>query len=167
MTTRAQYMARAYAYATQGAHRFNSGYLTRYLTRFLDGVPMIEDTSTILFQIIGADMAVTTDQLFVKRTGLRDFTNFVITDVIFVRKTGAYNTACLYGVYSAAAAAGNAWVATGASAAALTGAAKIIKSTLAAIAGTEYAVNAPYLKLGTANGAALTADVFVRGIIVD
>lgn len=167
MTTRAQYIAAATAYAGRQAGRFNRTWFSNWMTRFLAGQPTIEDTSVILYQLLGADMTLTTDQVLTVRPGLRAFTNYVITEIFVVRASGAFGTACAGGIYDTAAKAGNAWVAAGQSYAALTGAKKIVKPTLGAIAGTEYAVSAPILALTTGNTGALTADIYVRGVIVD
>ena len=118
----------------------------------------------LLFVLRGADLAVTTDQQF---TRVFSGTNYVVTDVIAARKTGAFGVACLGGVYTAASKAGDALVAAAQSWAALTGAAKAVVATLAAIAGTATQSATPYFSLSTGNTGALTADIFIYGVCVD
>lgn len=126
-----------------------------------------ESGDIVLASCLAADMTLTTDQAFTLNAGLVAFTAFVIKGIVAVRRSGAFGTACAGGVYSAASKGGNAWVANTQSFAALTGAAKIVRCTLAAIAGTEYAVNAPILSLTTGNTGALVADLYLTGQILD
>lgn len=169
MTTRAEYLSNAMsaAFVQGGAAQNFRGNYNDLMTQILADMPLIEDATVMLYQLLAADMTLTTDQVFVPRPGLRVFTNYVITEILCVRKAGAFGTACAGGIYDTAAKGGNAWVANTQSFAALTGAKKIVKTTLAAIAGTEYAVSAPILSLTTGNTGALTADFYVRGLIVD
>lgn len=118
----------------------------------------------LLFVLRSADMAVTTDQIMVK---VFAGSKYIITNMYGTRVSGAYNTACLGGLYTAASKAGNALVASTQTWAALTGASTVQTATLAAIAGTSVSTATPYLSLTTGNGAALSADIFLFGVCVD
>jgi len=119
----------------------------------------------LLFVIRAANFAITTDQAFTKAFS---GTNWMATKIVAVRKTGAYGVACLGGVYTATSKGGNAVVAAAQSWVGLSGAGKIADATLAAVVGTDAqsSVNL-YLSLSTGNTGALTADVFVYGIVID
>lgn len=92
-------------------------------------------------------------------------TLWIPTNIMARRVSGAYNTACLGGVYTAASKGGNAIVAAAQTYAGLTGAGKIQTCTVAAIAATDVQTSTTlFLSLSTGNGAALTADVYVFGM---
>lgn len=92
-------------------------------------------------------------------------TLWIPTMILARRVSGAYNTACLGGVYTAATKGGNAIVAAAQTWAGLTGAGKIQVDTLAAVVSTDVQTSTTlFLSLSTANGAALTADVYIFGI---
>lgn len=119
----------------------------------------------LLFKISAADMAVTTDQAMTK---IFSGTKWTATRIFALRAAGAYNTACLGGVYTAASKGGSAIVAATQTYAGLTGAAKMADLTLAALLGTDVQSAAViYVALTTANGAALTADYYVYGVVLD
>jgi hypothetical protein len=119
----------------------------------------------LLFALRNVNMAINTDQLLKKMAA---FTTYKVTQVVVVRKTGAFSVACAGGVYTAAGKAGNALVAAGQSYANLTGAGKIVDATLAAVNSTDSQTSATvYLSLTTGNSAALTADIFVYGVVFD
>lgn len=119
----------------------------------------------LLFVGRSLNMTLTTDQALSKMAA---GTNYVVTKVVAVRKTGAFGTACAGGVYTATAKGGSALVAAGQSYANLTGAGKIVDATVAAVNGTDAQSAATlYLSLTTGNTGALTADVFVYGTIID
>jgi hypothetical protein len=117
-----------------------------------------------LFVLRGADMTLTTDQAFLK---LFDGTNYVITNVNAVRKTGAFGTACAGGIYTGASKAGDALVAAAQSWAGLTGASKGVAATVATVAATNVQSATPNLSLTTGNTGALTADIFIYGFCID
>lgn len=127
----------------------------------------VQAGSYLLWRLTGADMTLTTDQQTTSVFHGVAFTSARLGSVLVIRRTGAFSGACAGGLYSGAGKTGNAWVAAGQSYAALTGAGKVVGATLAAIASTEIITSAPYLSLTTGNGAALTADVFVFGTILD
>lgn len=128
----------------------------------------------LLFVLASADMGVTTDQTFTK---LMVGTNYVITGVIFRRTSGAFNTACAGGIYTAATKGGTALVAAGQSYANLTGANKLVivntvtNSANFATANTTDAQTAtPILSLTTANTGGtgtLVASIGIFGYVVD
>lgn len=117
----------------------------------------------LLFVLRSANMQLTTDQQFTK---VFAGTNYVTTNVVAARKTGAASVACLGGVYTAASKGGDALVA--ATQAWVTLAAGItVNASLAAIAGTAIESATPYLALTTGSTAACTADVFIYGFCID
>lgn len=119
----------------------------------------------LLFVGRSLNMAVTSDQALTKMVG---GTNYMITKVVGVRKTGAFGTACLGGIYTATSKGGSALVAAAQTWANLTGAGKAVDATLAAVVGTDaQSATTLYLSLTTANTGALTADVFVFGVVID
>ena len=117
-----------------------------------------------LFVLRAADMTLTTDQIFTK---LFTGTNYKITDISAVRKSGAFGVTCAGGIYTAASKGGSALVAAAQSWAGLSGANKIAVATLAALVATDIQSATPILSLTTGNTGALTADIFVYGIILD
>lgn len=115
-----------------------------------------------LFSISAANMAVTTDQAFTK---LFTGTLWIPTQIIAVRVAGAFGVACAGGIYPAASKAGTAIVANSQSYAALTGANTSVLATLATQAVQTTVL--PYLSLTTGNTGALTANIYIYGVIVD
>lgn len=118
----------------------------------------------LLFVIRAANMTLTTDQVFTKKFA---GTNYQITSVSAIRKSGAFGVACVGGIYDSAAKAGNALIAAAQVWSALTGASTLQTATLAAIASTIVSSATPFLSLTTGNTGALTADVFIWGVVVD
>lgn len=118
----------------------------------------------LLFVLRGANMTLTTDQAFTKQFG---GTTYQITSVSAVRKTGAFGVACVGGIYDTASKAGNALIAAAQVWSALTGANTIQTATLAAIAGSVASTATPFLSLTTGNTGALTADLFIWGVVLD
>lgn len=113
-----------------------------------------------LFSISAADMELTTDQQFTK---LFTGTLWIPTQIVAVRASGAFGSACAGGIYTAASKAGTAIVAAGQSWAALTGANTTVLATLATQAGQTAT---PYLSLTTGNTGALTATIYIYGVIL-
>lgn len=95
------------------------------------------------------------------------FTNWIITGVVAKWISGAFNTACLGGVYTAASKGGTPLVAATQTWAGLTGAATIVTATMAAATQTIVLSAAPILGLTTGNAAALVADIYFYGYVVD
>lgn len=119
----------------------------------------------LLFVLRNANMQSTADQLLTK---LSVFDNWKATSIVAVRKTGAFSGACAGGVYTAAGKAGSPLVAAGQSYANLTGAGKIVDATLEAVNSTDAQTSPTvYLSLTTGNGAVLTADIYVYGVVLD
>lgn len=129
------------------------------LPRFIDGVRPIA-------YLYDADMTLDTDQAFT--FVMSPVVAYIITKVTAYRKTGAYNTACAGGIYTSASKAGTAVVAAGQSYAGLTGAGKLQDCTVAAVNGTDVnTASTLFLSLTTGNGAALTADIYVWGHLLN
>lgn len=121
-------------------------------------------TEQLLFVGRALNFQLTTDQALTKMfTG----TNYKVTKIIAVRKTGGATIACLGGIYTAAAKGGSAIVAVGQSWLGLSGAAKITEATLAALVGTDLLTATPILSLSTGSTAAITADLFLFGVVID
>lgn len=117
----------------------------------------------VLFVLRSANMQLTTDQAF---TRLFTGTNYRITDIVSVRKTGAASVACAGGIYDAASKGGSAIV--GVAQSWVTLAANVnVTPTIAAVVGTALLSATPYLSLTTGSTAACTADVFIFGYCVD
>ena len=121
------------------------------------------NVSQTLFAIRGANMAITTDQVLTKQAA---FTNYLITGVIAVNKTGAFGVACLGGLYTSASKGGDALVAASQAWSGLTAAGLIVQATAANIIQKSES-STPILSLTTGNTGALTADIFVTGVILD
>lgn len=117
----------------------------------------------VLFVLRSANMAITTDQAF---TRLFPGTNYRITDIIAVRKTGGASVACLGGIYDAASKGGSAIVAVGQSWVALAASVNVVP-TIEAVVATALLSATPFLSLSTGSTAACTADVFIFGYCVD
>ncbi len=115
-----------------------------------------------LFQLLGANMQLTTDQQFTKLFGgtLWD-PYFIVADW----QSGAFNTACAGGMFTGANKTGSAIVPVGQSYSALTGATTQQNCTVQASAVT-FSVT-PYLSLTTGNAAALTCNIYIYGACFD
>lgn len=119
--------------------------------------------SQLMFVLRGANMATTADQAFTKQ-GL--FTNYVVTNIIAVCKTGTFGVACIGGIYTAANKGGDAILSAAQVWTGLTGAGT---SALAPVSNlfSKSESATPFLSLTTANTGALTADFFIEGVVVD
>lgn len=117
-----------------------------------------------LFVIRNADMATTADQAFTK---LFAGAGYVVTGIVAVRKTGAFSVACLGGIYTAASKGGVALLSAAQSWATLTGAGAAAVPLVANLLQTITSSATPILSLTTANLAALTADIFILGAVID
>lgn len=119
----------------------------------------------LLFAGRGLNFQSTSDQQLIKQfIG----TNYVITKIIAVRKSGGATIACAGGIYTATAKGGSALVAAAQSWLGLSGAGKIVDATLAALIATDVqSANPIYLSLTTGSTAAVTGDVLVFGIVAD
>lgn len=93
-------------------------------------------------------------------------TNYMVTSVSGVRKTGGATVACAGGIYTAAAKAGNALVAAAQTWLLLTGSLGIQAGTPAVLASAQNSATA-FLSLTTGSTGAVTADVFVWGVVLD
>jgi len=118
---------------------------------------------TSLFQLRGADLQITTDQIFTKKF---QGSKYKITEILAARVSGAASVACAGGIYSAAAKGGSAIVAAGQDWVSLASGV-IVKATLAALTNTDILTTTPYLSLTTGSTAACTADLFIMGYPLD
>lgn len=116
----------------------------------------------LLFVLRGANLRTTQDQQFSRVFDGYSWDPFFITAVW---KSGAFNSACLGGIFTLPAKGGNAIVATGQSYAGLTGADTHVNCTIQASTTTFY--NTPILSLSTANSADLLADFYIYGVSYD
>lgn len=122
------------------------------------------NTQQLLFAGRSLDFQSTADQALAK---LFQGTNFVVTKIIANRKTGAGSVVCAGGIYTAASKGGSAVIAATQSWVTLASG-KIVDATLAALTGTDVqSASALYLSLTTGSTAAVTADIFVYGVVVD
>lgn len=129
------------------------------------GPPPRSSIQQLLFAGRGLDFQSTADQALAKQFS---GTNFIITKVVAVRKTGGATVAVAGGIYTAAAKGGSALVAAAQSWINLSGAGKIVDATLAAVDATDVQTASPlYLSLSTGSTGAVTADLFIFGIVVD
>lgn len=114
-----------------------------------------------LFILRSADFQSVADQVFVKQfLG----TNYVVTNIVAVRKTGGSTVTNLGGVYPAASKGGTPIVAATQSWLGLSASGK---TTTAVITNFDVQTTTPYLSLSTGSTGAVTADVFIHGYIVD
>lgn len=113
-------------------------------------------TRQVLFQLIGADMNVLTDQPFVQ---YQPFSTYLLEDIICTNASVDL-TAADGGIYTAASKGGTAIVANTQVYTALTAANKVLALTIAARESNALDL---YLSLTGAQGAAATADFYVLG----
>jgi hypothetical protein len=92
--------------------------------------------------------------------------SYRITDIFAVRRTGAASVTCAGGIYDAASKGGNAVVGVAQSWVTLASGV-IVVPTLAALVGTTILTSNLFLSLTTGSTAAVTADVFVFGYVID
>lgn len=123
-----------------------------------------------LFILRSADMTLTTDQTF-KPCGA--FTSYLIDNIVAKRVSGVFTTACAGGIYTAAGKTGDVLVRATTSYLYLNGANTMVLPTLNTVnadaAGRPTFVYSatPILALTTGNGAALVADFFIWGKVLD
>lgn len=116
----------------------------------------------LLFHLKNANMRLTTDQVFERIFNGKSWDPFFITAVW---KSGAYNTACLGGIFTLPSKGGNAIVAVGQSYAGLTGADTHVNTVIQASTTTFY--NTPILSLSTGNTLDLFASFYIYGVSYD
>lgn len=124
--------------------------------------PNINSGLQLLFVLRDANLATTQDQIFTRVFSGLTWDPFFITAVW---KSGAFNTACLGGIFNQPSKGGSAIVAVGQSYAGLTGATTHVNATIQA--STTTFTQTPYFSLSTANSAALTADLYIYGVSYD
>jgi len=118
----------------------------------------------LLFVGRGLNFQSTADQAL---TRVFAGTSYIVTNVIAVRKAGGATVSVLGGIYTAAAKGGSAVVGAVQSWIGLSGAGKATTATLAALALTDVLSSDLTLSLTTGSTGAVTADVFVYGVVVD
>ena len=116
-------------------------------------------TNALLFKLAGANMQLTTDQVFAKLFG---GSAYLITAIIARQRSGGASVACLGGVYDGAGKTGNIIIAATQSWVTLASGI-IVSGALAALTTTSLLTAAPILSLTTGSTAACTADVYVFG----
>lgn len=131
----------------------------------IDISPSIPNSNTqqLLFILRSANFQSTADQAFTK---VFSGTNYKVTEIAAVRKTGGGSVACAGGIYDAASKGGNALVGVAQSWVTLAANVNVI-ATLAAVVSTALTTATPFLSLTTGSTAAVTADVFIWGYCVD
>ena len=122
------------------------------------------DDMRLLFKLTAGNFQLTTDQAFTK---VGTFTNYMPVKIVARVASGGASVACVGGVYTGADKAGNALVAAAQSWLGLSGAGKAQDATLAAVSTTDSHVATPNLSLSTGSTAAITADVYIFGLILD
>jgi hypothetical protein len=120
------------------------------------------NTQQLLFVGRGLDFQSTADQALAKQF---NGTQYVVTNVYAARKTGAATVACVGGIYTAAAKGGSALI--GAVQSWVTLASGVTVPATIAITTSILTATPLYLSLTTGSTAAVTADVFVFGYILD
>lgn len=120
-------------------------------------------TEQLLFVLRSANMQLNTDQVMTKAFA---GTQYRITDIVGVRKTGAATVACAGGIYDAASKGGNAIVANTQDWVSLASGV-MVTATKAALVATTILTGTPYLSLTTGSTGACTADIFVYGYVID
>lgn len=121
-----------------------------------------------LFVLRGANMAITTDQAFTK---MFNGTNYQITGIYAVGKTGSVAALTAGGIYTSAAkagaATGSALVAASQAWTSITAAGKLQTVTLGNPIAVDLQTATPALSLTTGSTTAATADMFIFGNVVD
>jgi hypothetical protein len=116
----------------------------------------------LLFVLRGANMQVTTDQLFTKVfVGTQWDPQFIIANQV----SGAFSSACAGGIYTAPSKGGTAITPAGQSYSTMTG--SLTQVNCVVTTPTTTFTGVPILNLTTGNGAALFADFFIFGVCLD
>jgi hypothetical protein len=115
-----------------------------------------------LFVLRNANFQLTTDQPF---TQIFQGTLWDPQTIVANWKSGAFSVSCTGGIYMGAGKTGTIVSPTGTSYGGLTGANTQVNAAVAAFTTTFTGV--PILSLTQANGAALTADIFIYGFCLD
>jgi hypothetical protein len=115
--------------------------------------------TSILFQILGANMNSTADQAFAPLFGFNDY---ILTRVIVTNASAALSPAA-GGVYTSASKTGTIIVPAAQVYSALTASAPVLDLTFA---NTDRRSGVPILSLTTPKGSAATADFYIEGVAV-
>ncbi len=130
-----------------------------------DGADGIDGSAgAALFKAANANFQLTTDQAFSK---IGSFTNYRITGIVAKRVSGGATVACAGGIYTGANTSGTTLVDAAQVWLALSGSGKIVSPTLAGVADTDFSTATPILSLSVGSTAALTADVYIFGQVLD
>lgn len=125
--------------------------------------PPAANLTQTLFILRNADMTLTSDQAFTK---FFQGTNYVVTGITAVRKSGAFGVACVGGIYTGSAKAGDVILSAAQAYVGLTGVGTVTMAPVAnLISKSETAT--PNLSLTSGNTGALSADFFITGVVVD
>jgi hypothetical protein len=118
----------------------------------------------LLYLLRGANMAITTDQIF---TSVYQGVVCVpsLQNIVLVCKTGAFNTQCVGGAYAGTNKTGMVLISAATNWAGLTGPGTSVHPVAGVL--TSTMTSPPYLSLTIGNSGPLTADVFIYGAIVD
>ena len=127
-------------------------------------MPNFHDSFRLLFVVRAANFQSTSDQAFTK---IGSFTNYSPSKILGRRASGGATVTCAGGIYTGANKTGNALVAAAQSWLGMSGADKTQDAGLAAVALTDSHTATPFLSLTTGSTAAVTADVFIFGLILD
>jgi hypothetical protein len=126
----------------------------------LNGIAGQGSIQQLLFKLSGANLQLTTDQVFTK---LYSGSSYSPQLIVARQRTGAASVACAGGIYDAAAKGGNTLVAASQSWVTLASGVIVI-AALAAIDATTLFANTPVFSLTTGSTAAITADILIYGI---
>ena len=122
------------------------------------------DDARLLFKLANGDFQLTSDQTFTK---LGTYTNYMINRVIGRRVSGGATVACTGGIYTGAGKTGDQLVASTQSWLGMSGAGKIQDASLGAVISTDAETATPILSLTVGSTAAIVADVYIYGMILD
>lgn len=122
-------------------------------------------TSGAIAKITGANMTLTTDQLFTWLIPTPSL--YIPRRILATRASGAFGVACAGGLYTGAGKTGVNVVLAVQSWAALTGANTYVDASIIALATTNILISPTlYLALTTGNTGALTADIYLWGDVL-
>lgn len=117
----------------------------------------------LLFKLTGANLQSTSDQQFTK---IFSGTRYAVRDVYAIARTGGATVTCAGGVYTGVGKTGDQIVSVAQSWVLLSAANKLVVASLnTGLTDSETAT--PFLSLTTGSTAAVTADFYIFGAIMD
>lgn len=119
----------------------------------------------LIFQLTGANLCLTTDQLFEARQS--GYTSYTILEIIAKVASGGATGTCAGRICTGANKTGNILVAATQNWVTLSATNKILKPTLAALNNTDAQTASPILSLTTGSTGAVTADIFIYGVLFE